>query len=1052
MHIWAKRGLKTALVTGGLLALGTGVASAGENPDAAPSDLGASVSIPVHFDNNAVGTPLGELDLPPAHSEALTVDTRKILPRLPFGGAADEARKTVKLPQLGGKTKSTSTSDDAPKLGEANLLRDNQIHADAVVPVVIEGNAVAAGGDADVENVSEYSYSNPEVVVTNGDKGSLKGNVVDFDGVAPILVSGNAVAAAGHAEAMSTSMLEAQSGGDVETSGQDSSLSGNGVVVPMGVPVQLTGNAISGAAGVADTYNESAIAADAGGNVDSDGEGSTLGGNIGHGQLALPAELNGNALGVFPVNNSNATSATTADAVAGGDSVTSGYDSGIGGNLITPNVAGPVTVAGNALAWGGLSDTVSESSSTAQTGGMLMTNGDQSTGGGNIVDPALAEPVQVLGLSGGWIANTDSQHTQATESVAGGDAFTNGDHSLVAGTIASAPVSVPAQVSAISGGWIANSDAAAATDMVTDAGGSIGTRGNDSLVGGNGAQTPINVPVEVEGDAAGWIVNSTAQSTSNTDTSTGGDNTTTDDDALGSSNAISTPVTGPVTVNSLSGGWIAHTEAWSENTHDLVAGGDVTANGSDAGISGNAVHAPFAIPAQVQSLSGGWIVVSEAESENMVSSVAGGDTTTDGSQGGLTGNAITPAVSGPVQLEGNAAGWIVNSSAAAENMTDAEAGGDKVTNGDLGTLAGLIADAPVALPTNVGGNGAALTGLADGAETSAVTSEAGGDNETSGVKGSGVGTVASVPVASAIEVAGDSVAAASTTTGVADNSIASEAGGTTVTDGVSSFLGGDIVTVPASPVFTGNGLAAAGAGVADAVSASAVTTETGGDLATAGDGGSFAGDIVNVPVGAAAQPFGDAVSVAGVSDSLADSTVASTVGGQGMTTGSEGGGFSGVNAFAPIGAVAQVYDVPVEVVGSAMTSATEATSMEVGGAPAGLQIPVTDMELGKGLPSVTSVPFGFDGAQGRAAAPVQGPLSLSGGNFGLGSLTDGGLPKLPTLPKVGLPGVPGLPGLPGARQADLPAVPAVPAVPALSMLPGAAQLPAAPKLPTLPKI
>ncbi|GAA2806370.1 beta strand repeat-containing protein [Crossiella cryophila] len=1047
MHIWAKRGLKTVLVTGGLLALGTGVASAGENPDTQSTPLGASVTVPLHIDNNAVGTALGEVDLPPLHNEALTVDTRKIIPNLPFGGAATEAGKSVKLPQLGGKGKATSKADDAPKLGEADLLRANQIHADAVVPVIIEGNAIAATGDADVENVSEYSYSKPEVVVTNGDSGSIAGNVVDVDAVSPVLISGNAVAAAGHAEATSVSLVEAQSGGDVETSGKDSSLSGNAVVVPLATPVQLTGNAISGAAGVADTSNESSIAADAGGNVDSDGEGSTLGGNIGHGQIALPVEGNNNALVVFPVGNSNATGSTTADAIAGGDSVTSGYDSGIGGNLITPNVSGPVTVAGNALAWGGLADSVSESTSTAQTGGLLMTNGDESTGGGNIVDAAIAEPVQVLGNSGGWVSNTDSQHTQVTESVAGGDAFTNGDNGMVAGVIGSAPLTLPAEVSGVAGGWIANADAATNTDTTTDAGGMIGTRGNDSLVAGDGVQVPVAAPVNVEGVTGGWIVNGTAQSTSNTDNEAGGDNTATDDDALGSGNAVSTPVSGPVAVTGSTLGWIVRGESWSEYTADVVSGGDVTGNGTDGGLSGNVVQTPVAMPVQGQGLSGGWIVVSEAESENTVSSVAGGDSTSEGSHGVLTGNLVTPAVAGPVQAEGIAGGWIVNSSGAAENTTDVVAGGDNTTAGDLGGLAGLVATAPVAVPTNVAGDAAGLMLLADGSASNAVTSEAGGDTETSGVKGTGTGTVANVPVASAIQVAGDSVNLIGTTSGVADNSIASEAGGTTVTDGVSSFLGGDIVTAPLSPVVEANGLAASGAGTADAVSASVVETESGGELATAGDGGSIAGSIVNVPVGAAAQPFGDAVSALAVTDSLADSQVDSTVGGPGSTSGAEGGSLSGFNAFAPIGAVAQVYDVPVEVVGDAMTNASEATNMEVGGAPAELQIPVTDMELGKNLPSVTDVPFGFSGAKGRTAAPVNGPLGVSGGKFGLPSLLDGGLiPAMPTLPKVALPTLPGVPAVPGAgRQADLPGVggllPTLPALPKVGV-------PAMPKLPT----
>src|SRR5690606_40934362 len=66
MQNWAKRGLQTALVTGGLLMLGTGIASAEENvnPDKPASPLDVSLTVPVKVGNNAVGTPFGQKHLP----------------------------------------------------------------------------------------------------------------------------------------------------------------------------------------------------------------------------------------------------------------------------------------------------------------------------------------------------------------------------------------------------------------------------------------------------------------------------------------------------------------------------------------------------------------------------------------------------------------------------------------------------------------------------------------------------------------------------------------------------------------------------------------------------------------------------------------------------------------------------------------------------------------------------------------------------------------------------------------------------------------------------
>ena len=57
MPTWAKRGIQTALVTGGLLMLGTSIASASENvnPDQPPSPLDGGLDAPLHTVDDAVG-------------------------------------------------------------------------------------------------------------------------------------------------------------------------------------------------------------------------------------------------------------------------------------------------------------------------------------------------------------------------------------------------------------------------------------------------------------------------------------------------------------------------------------------------------------------------------------------------------------------------------------------------------------------------------------------------------------------------------------------------------------------------------------------------------------------------------------------------------------------------------------------------------------------------------------------------------------------------------------------------------------------------------------
>ena len=78
MNRWVQRGLRTALLTGGLLAAGAGVASADEN-DLTADVLGATATVPVQ-DGAVVGTPVvtgtgGDLTVGGDDALSLPVDT-----------------------------------------------------------------------------------------------------------------------------------------------------------------------------------------------------------------------------------------------------------------------------------------------------------------------------------------------------------------------------------------------------------------------------------------------------------------------------------------------------------------------------------------------------------------------------------------------------------------------------------------------------------------------------------------------------------------------------------------------------------------------------------------------------------------------------------------------------------------------------------------------------------------------------------------------------------------------------------------------------------------
>ncbi|MBV8931001.1 MAG: hypothetical protein JO285_00355, partial [Kutzneria sp.] len=83
MQTWAKRGFQAALVTGGMLVLGAGIANASEdtpsvNPLGVPMNanfIDVDASIPVKAQSNQIGTPVGPLNTPGVQQ---SVSTREI--------------------------------------------------------------------------------------------------------------------------------------------------------------------------------------------------------------------------------------------------------------------------------------------------------------------------------------------------------------------------------------------------------------------------------------------------------------------------------------------------------------------------------------------------------------------------------------------------------------------------------------------------------------------------------------------------------------------------------------------------------------------------------------------------------------------------------------------------------------------------------------------------------------------------------------------------------------------------------------------------------------
>jgi trimeric autotransporter adhesin len=955
MQTWAKRGLQTALVTGGLLMLGTGIASADEdvNPDRPATPLDGSVTAPVHLQNNAIGTPLGTQIVPNVHRDvtirasdvtravptgrlapaadpvvnnaqqvvanlaAPTVDKVRSGAASVTGGARDQATPLVdrtkpvtdKLSRVPGGDRLSHLPSVADKVNVPALdargqhLSGNSINADLVVPVDLSGNAIAILGAAATSNDSSQSYGTDHDVATNGDGGVISGNVVDLDWALPVQFTNNAVAVLGTACAAGDSSQEAWATGDIIASGEHSLLGGNVIAPQFATPVQGSGNAIS-------------------------------------------------ALGL-------ATASSTADTSgeAGGWILTSGADSVGGGNAVPVPVAVPVKANGNAIMAGGRSVAQAITTADAQSGatrpGMygvptyVETDGSPAVAAGNIVQPAASGPVLLCGNAGGAIGAADAFCETSTRSTAGGVSRTTGAGSIASGAIGAAPVALP--VSGYGNAPIALGRATtnAINTNYSTAGGDSYTRGHDSVLSGTAANTAPAGPVDVFANPIAAVGQATTTAKNTTTTTAGGYTGSTGDNAVGGGNMGTVPVTMPGEVfgNAVAG--VGGAESTVSEDKDVITGGGSSAVDDNGLASSNLVNAPVASAAQAF---------------------------------------------------GNGAGVLACYRTTALAANEVAAGGPSKATGTAGVGSGNIAQAPISAPLQAFGTG--VSGAATGTQTviNTIDSSAGGDATSDGSNALAGGNVVSAPAGGAGQVYGESVAALGRNNALVGSATNTVAGGDTSTSGQCGTASGNAVSPQAMPLVQSFAAAASGVGgLNSALATNKTDAQSGGDIDTNGDSGFISGNLVDVPAGAVAQPFGDAVAAVGSQSAAAgygDTTGA--VGGTSTTSGQGPASLSGLDATLPVGANAPVYDVPVEVLARAITESANTSNLQVGEGESQLNAPI------QGGIAPTDVPSLRRGARSMSDDPTQGVFSgvLTGLPGLAGLLPQGGLATPAAVPQV----------------------------------------------------
>jgi hypothetical protein len=887
MQTWAKRGLQTALVTGGLLMLGTGIASADENvnPDVPAGPLDLNVTVPVDIAENAVGTPIGQVNLPGYRGELstkpVTAPAKRALAPLSghakpvtaaaapvTGAAAKVAGVATRVAETGARGTDAFGELTQPSMTASNdPFKGNKVSGDLTAPIQITGNALGVAGDSEVQGSDHsQSYSHDQDVQTDGSDSAAAGNTVVLDWALPVQISGNAGGLAGGSGRTSGNASQSTSEtGNVSTDGRNAGTSGNVVAGQFATPVQVTGNAASWILGNASSDFISSTDATSGGSVESAGDGSSTSGNVVGAPIALPVKLNGNAASAWG-SNAKSTSSSTADATAGSTFsglndepsylATSGDDSFASGNVLSPQGGLIANVAGNAATWIGnaatgngvgdrssVASSTGTSSSTLVSGGRTTTTGVDSAGSGNNATVPLALPAEVFGVGASYIGNAKADHDNTTDVTAGdGGTRTNGDGGFLAGNTATTPGSVTAELFGIAGSHIGNSAAAASEEKNLKTGGYNGTKGDESAGSGNLVEVPLAVPVELFGIGGSFIGQGVATADEVKTVEAGGDGNTNDDDAFVSSNLVATPISAPVQAFGIGGSFIGRGSGAASTQTTSDAGGDAKASGKGAGASGNLVTTPVSLPTQLHGIGGSFIGTGSGASENLTDSVAGGTNTTNGADGGLAGNVV---------------------------------------------------EVPVGAAAGVFGDGAALVGLGHGKSANQVSSGAGGSTETDGDRGVLAGNVVAAQAMPVAQVFGDAVSAIAKTSGLSSNT---------------------------------------------------TSTTSGGDITTSGVDGAFSGDILDVPAAAVVQVFGDAVAVLGVADAAADNVTYGQNAGTDTTAGSMRS-LSGFTGQLPIGALVHVFDVPLELIGVASTHASDDTVVSNANKEVQLNLPIDGAEL-----------------------------------------------------------------------------------------------------------
>lgn len=575
------------------------------------------------------------------------------------------------------------------------------------------------------------------------------------------------VALAGGLLFLSTSTASA-----AETTGEESVLGGTQVELPVEVPVDVSGNAISllgdsnasthsPAEPVSTPATQQPVVA-----ADTTGQESVAGGTQVQAPVQAPVAVESNAISLTGDSEVNSTPAAPVapspepSPEPAQAPVTSGEDSIAGGSQVHVPVEAPVAVENNAISL--LGDSTTTSSAPAQqptpaldapTSTEEVTSGQESILGGNQVNVPADVPVIVednsISLLGDSSVTTEGSQPTSSEppsSTAVSDGTTTGENSIAGGNQVSPVIDVPVNVSdnAISllgDSNVSSSNGAVDQSFTSPVVAEQTTTGQDGILGGNQIQLPVEIPVAVEGNAISLLGHSnveTSQPTSdpvagNGSTSPVNMGSTNGDDSIAGGNQVSPIIEIPVNLSNNSISLLGNsnvsssTPATLESPVGTSGSAGQSTTGENGTLGGNQIGLPITIPVD---LSGNSIsLLGNANTEQIHEEVSqqeqpvaeNSGVNTSGADAVAGGNQVQVPVSLPIAIEGNAislTGDASTSSATSSETSSNVPGSVSSTDGSDGLLGGNIITLPISVPLDLSGNAISIIG-----DSSSSTSE-----------------------------------------------------------------------------------------------------------------------------------------------------------------------------------------------------------------------------------------------------------------------------------------------------------------------------------------